>query len=520
MRRRAPRLQISTFPFLAVLLCAMGSLILLLLVIDRRAKAVARQKAREAALAARADKTKLHDERKDEWERRRQELHDLLAGQQGELVAQVRSVEANQASAERQAQAEQAKLQVLQTWITQEKTKLESERAALEVRRAGFERAAGAAVLKDKKTRAEFDRLSRELAELEQTLQTLKTLRERQGHTYSLVPYAGQRGVARQPVYVECTAAGLTIQPRGRLVAIAELPSALAEFAEKDNPYMLLLVRPGGIEHYYVAQRTLTRLKIDYGYEFVDADWVLDFSDGSKASPPWRAVAAASTTGRAPVTSQPTLSAVPPRTPPMPGPGPRSADPPTAGLPSLAPGSATTGSAVPAPAPLTLLPPSGSGNNSGQGATNSAQKTGEPVPAGRDRPPPAENSGDKSPPALSGPLPLGPRQSAPPLSPLGRLIGNRNFLIIVECTADTVILHPGGQSFQTSTLPREPADHPLTQAVRQLIERRQATVRPGEPPYRPAIRFRIHGDGLRTYYRAFPLFEPLRLPMTREDVER
>ena len=45
MKRRRQGLQVTTFPFLAVLLCAMGSLILLLLVIDRRAKVVARAKA-------------------------------------------------------------------------------------------------------------------------------------------------------------------------------------------------------------------------------------------------------------------------------------------------------------------------------------------------------------------------------------------------------------------------------------------------------------------------------------------
>ena len=49
MRRRRAKLEVSTFPFLAVLLCAMGSLILLLLVIDRRGKAVARFKALQAA---------------------------------------------------------------------------------------------------------------------------------------------------------------------------------------------------------------------------------------------------------------------------------------------------------------------------------------------------------------------------------------------------------------------------------------------------------------------------------------
>ena len=48
MRRRRQALQVSTFPFLAVLLCAMGSLILLLLVMDRRAKAVALAKAQQA----------------------------------------------------------------------------------------------------------------------------------------------------------------------------------------------------------------------------------------------------------------------------------------------------------------------------------------------------------------------------------------------------------------------------------------------------------------------------------------
>jgi len=36
--RRRHKLEVSTFPFLAVLLCAMGALILLLLIMDRRAK--------------------------------------------------------------------------------------------------------------------------------------------------------------------------------------------------------------------------------------------------------------------------------------------------------------------------------------------------------------------------------------------------------------------------------------------------------------------------------------------------
>jgi hypothetical protein len=44
-------------------------------------------------------------------------------------------------------------------------------------------------------------------------------------------------------------------------------------------------------------------------------------------------------------------------------------------------------------------------------------------------------------------------------------------------------------------------------------------VRPGEAPYRPVIRFQVSKEGLRSYFHAYPLLEPLRVPMTRENVE-
>src|SRR5436305_1621069 len=45
------------------------------------------------------------------------------------------------------------------------------------------------------------------------------------------------------------------------------------------------------------------------------------------------------------------------------------------------------------------------------------------------------------------------------------------------------------------------------------------TVRQGEPPYRPLVRFRVHPDGVRSYYFAYPLVEILGVPMSREYVE-
>src|ERR687883_489591 len=81
-------LRPETFPFLAVLLCAMGSLILLLLVMDRRAKAVAR--ARAASRAAAAEQGLAAG--KAGWERRRQALHAELVRQDEEVAEQARAV--------------------------------------------------------------------------------------------------------------------------------------------------------------------------------------------------------------------------------------------------------------------------------------------------------------------------------------------------------------------------------------------------------------------------------------------
>ena len=85
MRRRRQVLQVSTFPFLAVLLCAMGSLILLLLVIDRRARVVARAKALQAVARAEAEDAKAVAARKAKDFARADAIRDELAARDVEL---------------------------------------------------------------------------------------------------------------------------------------------------------------------------------------------------------------------------------------------------------------------------------------------------------------------------------------------------------------------------------------------------------------------------------------------------
>ncbi len=120
----------------------------------------------------------------------------------------------------------------------------------------------------------------------------------------------------------------------------------------------------------------------------------------------------------------------------------------------------------------------------------------------------------------AGMLPGEGRPPAPgPSRPL-RLLGNRDWIIPAECRADGVVLRNAGQRFPTAALSGAAAvDSPLQEALRQMIARRQATVRPGEPPYRPQLRLLVYPDGLRTYYLACAVLEPLGIPLTRQNVD-
>jgi hypothetical protein len=158
------------------------------------------------------------------------------------------------------------------------------------------------------------------------------------------------------------------------------------------------------------------------------------------------------------------------------------------------------------------------------GTEQPAAVAGTPAPAapGRQRgtPPPQDSDEPQGPPlGAGGILPGGERKpsAAPPRPP--RLVGNRDWVIPIECRADAVVLRSAGQKFapppsgNAATGP-----DPLAQALKQMIARRQASVRPGELPYRPQARLLVYPDGLRTYYLVCAALEPLGIPLTRQNV--
>jgi hypothetical protein len=280
----------------------MGSLILLLLVIDRRAKVVMRAKALAAIRQMDAETENEAAKRTAEWERRREALHAHLQQQTHEVKVETGALEKRMAAALRDLESEQ-------THGSQLDQQLQAEQATLfqqEKRIASKLQATVQKKQESEATQAELARLTSEFMKLEQTVGDLKALRQKQKQTYSLVPYRGRRGDNRRPIYVECAASSLIFHPdHWTLPATDSGGSAILQEVERrirrqqtqgdpdaskqETPYLLLLVRPDGIMTYYRTLQALRGLQIDFGYEFVESDWVLRFPENeSDAAPqPW-----------------------------------------------------------------------------------------------------------------------------------------------------------------------------------------------------------------------------------------
>jgi hypothetical protein len=723
MRRRRNSLQVSTFPFLAVLLCTMGSLILLLLIIDRRARVVAAIKARNALeQISRAD-AQAEEARHAEWERRRRLLHEELANQDQAIMTQLSSAQSEEMRLTTALQQEGLGTQALAQQLRTQQEQIARWEENLAARRGELEGLAKGSAA----SQTELARLTVELRRMEQTLADLKALRERQQQTYSLIPYRGKRGDNRKPIYVECTSTSLIFHPDRQTVALGPLfaPLGLKEEIERRlsarrgavaavddkaarQEYILFLIRPSGITTYYKATALLQKLGVDFGYEFIDADWVLNFPDDDSANPnqPWmlagagvaaspqkgpiRKVTGIPPIGKGAATLQTTAVTEGGEQPVSGFPGGRQANPglaaglvgspggafsdgrggggtgntvtgiqpgqgtsgrgfglnassngpgnPTGGpeaslaaraigglsLPRAISGSGSmtaspgTGATVAKQEPAGSLPGmpgsygSGSGaaagergeiaspqsgassqtlasqnqvpvlpegaqlGSGGSGGGNHRQDSRQPPGAQTANATGAASASGAGPTESSGLLPaLTPgrpgatggsdasgqtdehgqegrrsrnqddsghagdvRQTAPgdPLAAIGpansqpkrprttglrptMLTGNRDWVIPIECTANALVILQTGQTIAAATLNQvESADNELLRSLQKLIARRQASVRPGDPPYRPMIRFRVHADALRTYYLAYPALEALGIPMTRENV--
>jgi len=149
-------------------------------------------------------------------------------------------------------------------------------------------------------TGAELDKLKERIALSKRELELAKQNAAGKPTTYSIVPYAGPNQTRRRPIYLECRAEGVVLEPEGIVFTDADFggplgpgnPLAAAVRAAREymqendpnafeqvEPYPLLVVRPDAIPQYYAARSALISFGSQFGYELIGADKQLKFPD-------------------------------------------------------------------------------------------------------------------------------------------------------------------------------------------------------------------------------------------------
>jgi hypothetical protein len=118
-----------------------------------------------------------------------------------------------------------------------------------------------------------------------------------------------------------------------------------------------------------------------------------------------------------------------------------------------------------------------------------------------------------SPPSLAPP----PRRLAAPRP--AWIHGGRDWTIYVECRGSDLVLYPSQRAFTLAQATGAPASNPLIKAIQQMIDRRQSSRRPGEPPYHVQLCLLVRPEHIRTYLTVYPALEALPVPQTHRKLD-
>lgn len=312
-RRRANTAGVSLFPFLDVLVCTMGSLILLLLVATSRIRAAAVDKAKQAAMQQRLKSEEPPVAALDpivlapepdldptpEWQTRVEQLteeRDALRTQ----LSQSRS-----------------RLATAQSAVMRTKVKAASTEDRLKAIRTQQEETAS----ERQRLQAEIDALQSDLTEAEQRLTKAVERQTTTKSKFAFMPFDGRTGTTKRPILIECTQDCIRFLPEDVRLSPADLngfttgfnpllmasrelvhywkayervhsadadPTKDADSFETDlaalndkerEPYVLLLIRPNGAVAFHIAKTFLTQLKVPHGYELITDDMEIDSSN-------------------------------------------------------------------------------------------------------------------------------------------------------------------------------------------------------------------------------------------------
>lgn len=311
-RHRTNTAAVSLFPFLDVLVCTMGSLILLLLVATSRIRAAAVDKAKQAAMQQRLKSEQPpvavpepivvapepEVDPTPEWQTRVEQLteeRDALRNQ----LSQMKN-----------------RLTTAQSAVMRTKVKAASTEDRLKAIRSQQEEATS----ERQRLQAEIDSLQSDLTDAEQRLTKAVERQQTAKSKFAFMPFDGRTGTTKRPILIECTQDCIRFLPEDVRLSPADLngfttgfnpllmasrelvhywkayervhaadadPTKDADSFETDlaalndkerEPYVLLLIRPNGAVAFHIAKSFLTQLKVPHGYELITDDMEIDSS--------------------------------------------------------------------------------------------------------------------------------------------------------------------------------------------------------------------------------------------------
>ncbi|MEO0531168.1 MAG: hypothetical protein AAF266_11435 [Planctomycetota bacterium] len=304
MRRsaRGEQSTFSLFPFLAVLLCTMGAMVVLLVAMAHVSREKAAEEAQAAKAVAEAAELALDSPERRELERRLAEVEQVA-----EQIRKLRE------EGDKRLTQEQNRLSDIEDHLR----RLRDEAESLQVEAQELFAVEDEHYDDEKIAQQELKRLNELANELEDEIEELKhaaTGRERKFAVVALRDKA--TGTLRPPAYFECTESGIVLQPEGIKLSLRDLVApkysspvgaasrAITRYYEEHpearaanevgKPYPLLVVRPGGVDAYYRARTALEMAGIDYGYQPVGDDWPMEYGEPNPVLMQWVAEAVAS----------------------------------------------------------------------------------------------------------------------------------------------------------------------------------------------------------------------------------
>ncbi|MEO2049528.1 MAG: hypothetical protein ABGX16_23470 [Pirellulales bacterium] len=280
---------IGLFPFLAVLLSTMGALLVLLVVLAQKAKQQAIERVVSQAHASIQDLPSVDRVAANEVRQLQLRLEQLHHDQQ------------QLAKLQEQAEASQRDEQLRLSHLEEHTRRLEHELAKLQLASQQLQATENKQLVDQEQAKHELTRLKKLIEDSRLQVDSLR--KQAVGkRSYAIIPYKGPQGTVRRPIYLECDKDGVVIQPEGiRLTSrdfltrfdsgnplakalraardLLNTRAAKAGDTEPPDPYPLLVVRPDGIQQYLAARTAIKSWDADFGYEFIDQQWTLQYPE-------------------------------------------------------------------------------------------------------------------------------------------------------------------------------------------------------------------------------------------------